>query len=332
MNWLDTTRADRFAFEMVDPHDIASSRGFMSGYRSGGISEGYYTDVRNSASLDFVDSGYIRGSLIRIHHYVDAEDYHNVLGTFFVTDLVVTERNGHREETFKCNGLLQRALSHMTNRVLTFYNQTAMSAWDAVCDYLNIDYTANCSDSWLNSAISWDVGEGYMEVLNALADAMGARFDVQGDGTVVLTDYVAPSQKTPVMQLTDAMIAGQVSVSDMSFGKVNQVIVSYTDGDEVISGDAWLPSDDPASIEQRGYAVSEHVVADELSPQSKIGAQKAAQRLVGLLDDGLQYSMQTVYLPISCGDVVEYHGKAMLQSRDINLAPGMLCSCVFKEV
>lgn len=335
MNWLDTTRRDRFAFEMVDPHDLTSSRGWMSGYVSGGISEGYYTDVRNSANLDFVDSGYIRGSLIRIHHYVDEEGYHDVLGTFFVTDLVTTEGNGRVRETFTCSGTLQRALSHMTNRVLSFYNQTAISAWDAVCKYLGIDYIVDGAtpDSRISTPISWDVGEGYMEVMNALADAMDARFEVRGDGVVVLSPYIYPSQKSAMFELTDLMVSGDVSTSDASYGKVNQVIVSFSEGDAVISGDAWLPSSDPASIEQTGYAVSEHVQVDELSPASKTGAQMAAQRLVGLLEDGLQHQMTTIYLPIRCGDVLSWRDRrVMLQSRDINLSPGMPCSCVFKEV
>ena len=335
MNWLDTTRRDRFGFEMVDPHDLTSSRGWMSGYMSGGISEGYYTDVRNSANLDFVDSGYIRGSLIRIHHYVDAEGYHDVLGTFFVTDRVTSEHDGKVWETFTCSGMLQRALSHMTNRVLTFSNQTAISAWDAVCRYLGIDYIVDGAtpDSRISSPISWDVGEGYMEVLNDLADAMGARFDMRGDGTVVLSPYIAPSQKTAMFELTDLMVEGEITTNDGSYGQVNQVIVSATDGDTVISGDAWLPSSDPASIEQTGYAVSEHVVMDDLSPMSKIGAQRAAQGLIGLYDGGLQRSMRTVYLPIRCGDVLSYKdSNVMLQSRDINLSPGMVCECVFREV
>lgn len=332
MDWLDTTRRDSFSFEMLDPHDF-SSRGWMQGYISGGISEGYYTDARQSASLDFVDSGYIHGSLIRVHH--SAEGYENALGTFMVTDLSVTESNGRRFETFSCNSVMQRAISHLTNRVLTFWKQTASSAWNAVCEYLELRtiIDGSCPDSWLSSPVSWDVGEGYTEVMNALADAMGARYELDGDGNVLLSAYVSPSYKTPMFELSDEYISGAISITDRNYGKTNQMIVSHTDGDYVIAGDAWLPSSDPSSYEQTGYAVSEHRVADELSPNSKLGAQREAQRLLDMVEGGKQYSMTTLYVPIRCGDVVSRDCKLlMLQSRDINLSPGMLCNCTFKEV
>lgn len=342
--WAGTRRKDRFTFEMVDPFDLSASRGFIGGVdlSSAEVTYGYYTDSRVSAGFDAVDPGYIEGSLIRVHHYVDEWDFYEPLGTFFVRE--AAQRRGCAEVT---SFSLASTLTRISDDFLVQHYAIPAGAYAkaVLADLLgryNVDHSisASCGDSRYAQAKVYEFGENVLSTVFEVCDKMRARLDVDGYGTATVSPYVPPSARAPVFTFSqeNGTIVGDIEETSDLYEAAGRAGVVAKDGDSEVSGYADVAASSPASYSRRGRRKTVIYREDELSPFTKGEAGARARRY---LDDGgaeaREYAFESVYVPMSAGDVAEIviggePRKAMLKSRSVGLSPGMTCRNTFKEV
>lgn len=346
-DWKDTTRLDRFAFEMLDPNDLSTSRGLLDGVvpRDSRLIFNYYSDTRVSGNLKVVSGNYVEDSLIRIHHYVDAWDYHDELGTFFVNRDEAVSKSGAEVVNMKLSSMLTRISA---DRFTWHYAIPAMRYSKAVLadvfDRFGVDFSiaASCSNARYGTAKIYEIGDDVLSAVFDVCDMMGARLDVDGRGVATVEPYIAPSAKSPSVvydaSAPDSIMYGEAKVTSDYFSVPNRAVAVYKDGDVEVSGYADVPSTSRMSRGRRGRRVTEVIDLDELSPATSAqAAQVARQRLEGIDDEQVEIEFDAFYAPMRTGDVATVRigskqYKAMLKARDVKLAPGMPTSNTFKVV
>lgn len=337
MNWTEAGRRDVFSFEMVDPFDLDASRGWMDGFVSGKVTQGYYTDTRYSAKLTFAGSGYIPGSLIRIHH--DAGTFHEELGTFYVIEHEVTFLDGEQVEDFSLQSTLARVSENVYGTHFAVSNKTNLQALAYALEREHFTYQILETCPVYNFATPrvYDIGEDVLSVIFDMADVSGCRVDVDPHGVI----QVIPSDvysRTPVFTFADdnGTISGDISseASDI----YNKAVVLYTAGKSEVCGGAELPSEHPYSYAQTGRKVAKVYRVNDLQPPNSAAAQRLAQRYLNEISTEFRtYTFESIYVPGRAGDIyaLRLDGETrfvMLQSRDIELSPGMKVKQTVREV
>lgn len=342
MDWTDKTRRDRFIFEMVDPFDLDSSRGYLKNVieGSGRITQGYYTDTRVSATIEVADHNYVDYSLIRIHHYVDSmsENYHNELGTFFVSSRTEVD-NQTNKETFNLTSMLDRisedALPY--NYVIS-KGKTAHEVLKDLFGKFNVAYSiaSDASNKTYTSTVVYEVGSSVLSTILEIADEAKLRVDVNGHGVVTVSNYVTPSSKTPIFEFnkSNGTIVGPVTKTNNAFDAVNRVIVTSSKDDKTVVGYADVEDSSKIAYSKLGRRNASVEQISDLSPFTDQQAKNEAQKSIKDFDqDPSEYTFQGLYFPSNTGEAILINDvKTMLQTRDINLSAGMVCDYTLKEV
>lgn len=342
MDWTSTDRKDAFLYELIDPFNLGQVRGSLTGVVDGEITYGYYTDTRTSATIKIpqANTGWIENSLVRISHVVSKENYMNRLGTFFVSD--ITRSYEHGIWVYEFN--LASTLSRLEDDVLVNNKTCGKGSFsrDALKDIFRscgATYTMNDGlfTHKFGSAVVYEAGQNLLTTAYDIADRMGARLEVNGDGTISVEKYVSPSNKTSTMLISGNMIVGEVTKTDKFYSVPNRSIVIFKDNDKQISGYADLGSSSVMSYGRRGKRVVEVQNISEMKPKTQARANELAKANLNKSPNVTTYDMKTLYIPIRTGTVctLEFGSnrpKCMLQSRNIALRPGMLCSDVWREV
>lgn len=346
MDWMDATRIDKFSFEMIDPFDLDESRGYLDNVKSGSatITKGYYTDTRVSAKLTAVNHNYIYGSLIRIHHFVDEYDYHNELGTFFVSSRSGNVNNAN-EENFTLTSMLDRiAEDSLPWNYSINVNQTSNAVLADLFNKFNVTYrlASGCPNYTYRTAKVFEVGENVLSTIFEIVGDAGARIDVDGHGVVVVSKYIAPSTVEPNFEFNthNGTITGGITKTNNPFDAVNRVIVEATEDDSKVSGFSDIDNSSSISYNKLGRRKTETYSVDNLSPFTGSQATVKAKSLLSSYEqDPAEYSFNGVYIALETGktayistdDDKEAH-KAMLKSCDIPLTQGLVTKYTFKEV
>ena len=326
-----------FSFEMVDPFDLDASRGWMDGFVSGHITQGYFTDTRYSAKLEFVNPGYIDGSLIRIYHH-DGETSEE-MGTFYVISHEPSFIDGQTVESFELQSTLARVSENVYASHFAFSDKTNLDALALALGREGFTYEilATCPVYNFRGTRVYEIGEDVLSVIFDIADVSGCRVDVDPHGVI----EVIPSDinsRTPVFEFADdnGTISGEVSAETLE--TYNKAVVLYTSGNTEVCGSAELPSTHKRSYAQTGRKVAKVYRVTDLSPQTSAAAQKIAQQYLNLIsDESRTYTFESVYVPGRAGDIyaLTLQGVTrfvMLQSRDIPLSPGMKVKQTVREV
>lgn len=346
MDWFDATRIDRFSYEMIDPFDLDESRGYLENVKngSGSITVGYYTNTRVSAKLSAVNHNYIYGSLIRIHHYVDEYDYHNELGTFFVSSRNPNRTNA-TEESFSLTSMLDRIAEDSLPWNYTInVNSTSQAVLSDLFNKFNVTYrfASGCPNYAYRTAKVYEVGENVLSVIFEIVGDSGARLDVDGHGVVTVSKYVAPSTIEPKYEFNpyNGTVSGGISKTSNPFDAVNRVIVEANQDDRKVNGFSDIDNSSPLSYNKLGRRKTETYSVDNLSPFTGSQATVKAQSLLsGYEHDPAEYSFNGLYMAIPSGSTAyismeegEEPKKAMMKSCDIPLTQGMVTKYTFKEV
>lgn len=345
MDWYDKTRQDRFIFEMVDPFDLDKSRGYLDNVivDSCQITQGYYTDTRISAKLEVADHNYIDYSLIRIHHYVDNESFHEELGTFFVASRTRDE-NQTNKESFTLTSMLDRISDDvLTYNYVVAQNKTAHEVLKDLFEKFSVPYSLEpgINNKTYTSSTVYEVGSSVLSTIFDIASDAKLRIDVNGHGVAIVTNYVEPKSKTSVFDFNfqNGTINGEVSKSNNPFDAVNRVLVVSSQSDQSAIGYSDVDEASKIAYGKLGRRnVSVEQISD-LSPFSNAGATEKAKTLMGDYEqDPAEYTFSGLYFPSNVGEVVTIalrNGepvKAMVKNRDINLSAGMICDYTLKEV
>lgn len=315
MDWHNQERKDRLVFEMIDP-DLVTSRGELEGVIRNGssLTKAYYTDTRVSGSLKLIDSNYIENSLIRIHHYVDSENYHDVLGTFF-TDMGELDYEhgvwggtiplkstlfGLQEDSFKQNYVIP-AGAYTKDRLADIFRLTNRP-YEILSTVSNTKYA---------SSVCYLAGENILSKLFEICDKSNATLDVDGNGNVIVKPYINPSSLTPIFDYdfdaSDSMIVGSVSFSDGRAAMPGSVVVTYKSGDTEISAYATAPASAYSAPARRGYTKTDVHSLSDMSPQTKQQAQQLANLYLNkALNTSDEFSFKSLYVPLNQGDAVNF--------------------------
>ena len=317
-DWASGEIGHRLVVEMVDPIDHASVRGALQ-VSGGKVSWDAYSDTRASATIDVVDwSAYVPGSWLRVVHEVPAFGWSETLITGFVwDDGSPTTRSGGTSSSPSVMSAMKALQTDLMPCPMTVAEGgTASEAIAAVCgkDVPRRPYRIlpGFADRRFTATRTYDVGDARLKILFDLCDACGARMDVDGDGTVTFARYVAPSGREPVASITcdagDAVVLGSgIGRASSAAQDVNRSIVTWRDGDDVVSGFADVPETSDLAPGRRGYSVAElHQIDDMSEPHTAAHAAEMAAGFLGAGGSTVEWSISTMWLPVRAGDVVAF--------------------------
>lgn len=340
IDWKDPKRTDLIHFVMVDPNNLDSVYGDLEDVQLGSstITYGYYTDTRYSSQITFLrDNNYVDNMWIRIIHEVPAQDYVNELGTF-----IPVSPNVNYDGTITKELDLQSPLWGLTDD-LTVSNFTIakntsyIDAFKRVCTTCNRPYLLeNPNDYKAQSAIVYEPGTSYLDILMDLADATNNRVDLNGHGQIIFSPLVDMRTLSPTWELDAddprSMIReGTVKMEPESEEIPNRIIV--INGSYV--GVADIPDGKEYSSSQRGYIKAESYSVSSVKSNSQ--AKSLAQSYLDSYTKITQWTMDTLYFPAKCGENVIFtiEGKrhiCMIQSIDPVNLDTMTMSITLKEV
>lgn len=341
IDWRDQTHRHRVLYQMVSQTNLDDVWGELEGVDPSGssIEAAYYTDTRTSGKLKVYGEGWVRGSFIRIIDEIPDLNYRNVLGTYIVTNDDAQLEGGmwcyelelhsmlkglsedrltqpwaiaKGASALDClKGVLLGSGMHSMRKVLGVLDKPS-DAHVEVDDSLAEDVRAT-------TAQIMQAGRSRLECLFALASMSHNRIDVDPYGHIVVSRRVNPGNKSPKFRIDlederGVSMYGTLSRSSDWLELPNVVAIEhkYTDksGEKseqrTIYGEARLSSSHARSTAKRGYSVVSFESAKEMAPKTPQRAHEMAkQRLNEQSTELVEWELQTVYLPIWEGDVVE---------------------------
>lgn len=344
IDWNDSARLDRLAFEQIDPNDLDSSRGWLDGAvrRGSSVTYAYYSDTRAGGQLEVADSNYVENSLVRVHHYVDAWGYHAELGTFFVADSDLSYRHGAYFGTLY---LKSRLAAMDDDRWTRHYSiargRYAKAVLEAIFDEEGLSHriAAGVRDYRYAAANVYEFGERVLTTAFEVCDKAQARLGVDGHGTVTVDPYVAPSARTPVWEYGPENVVGPVKVTTSALAVPGRVgVIHKTPDDAEITAYADVPASSPAARSRRGRRITEIVDLADMSPATyERAGQIARERIANATSEGAEYEFDALYSPRREGDAVELllggeRLRCMVKTLDVSLAPGLPTRVTLKGV
>lgn len=355
IDWSSPEVQHRLTVELVNATDHNSVLCPVELESSGNkISEGYYEDTRISASLSVIDWSAFDGyAWLRLTHSVDGTSYSETMLTGFVWDEGATVSRGVLTASpYVMSALKALANDYTTGALSVGQGGTAKSVASSVCRAAGrpIRFTGACPDFRFSDTRVWDAGTKRLDVLNDLADLMGARIDVDVWGSVVFDRYAAPSTREASMWL-DAETPSVVLSSDMKRSSdvhqtAGRAIVTWSgsegDGDARhdvnVSGFADVSSRSVFSATRRGYQLSDVTQLNDMAePHNASHAQQLARTCLPDETSGNEWDVELLWVPIHEGDVVMFRPsgmewrKCLAKSLDIDLNKWTI-SATLKEV
>lgn len=343
MDWRDRSRVDRFAYEMIDPHNLTNTRGWMRNVTSASITQGYYSDTRISGKLEGVDTGYIVNSLIRIYHYVDAENYVEILGTFFVNDLSVKVKGGLEIESFELTSMLTRISNDYLEHHYAYGNGTSyldilksmLTQWD-----IDFEVDDNVAHRYVSGSRLYECEDSKLSTLYDVCDVLNARMDIAPNGVVTIKKYILPSKREPIETLSTSnmTITSEITIDEPRYDAINRILCHYKKDDADVSAVADVSAEYVYAYANSGVRRTQKETIDECQQPYFQNLQQIAKNKLADLEGGSRTKeFNCVYFPCSMGDIVtlrdsEGTKKYMLQERDIDLKPAMPCAVKIKEI
>lgn len=399
--WTTSGRVDTFAFELVSPNDFNKSLGWLSGVTGGKLTFGFDTDLKVSGSLDISTTKFVNDCIIRVHYRPQLSEEQKkdiILGTCFAYTESMNFDKGRYYGTIE----LVSALARYTDDVLqttftigknkTYKNELArlLKKESSGGKY---KFNSDVDNKKCTSAVAFEAGKPTMDVIQAIADGLDARVDVNENGVMVFEKYFAPSKKSCTLKLP----TGQYSVTlpnieienartevpnriayhcEVSWSQKEYVLdkkgnkTKYTSGankgkyktktvnkKKTIVGKAQVASSSPYHYSKTGrwktqvFEYTKKLSASKMSTAAKREAQfaaikksadsKAATKLSSLTSNKKKYIIECFYLPIKCGQVVEFeyvasgislHVQAMVTNIEMNLSVGAKMKVTLKHV
>lgn len=321
IDWKDQTVRHELTFQMVSPQNIDKVIGTLEGVDLSGstLTASYYTDVRVSGKIKVDDGNWVRGSFIRIIDRVPEWNWTRELATCVVTDDDAERSNGRWVTTLTLQGMLKTLSTDITGGIWVM--SAGSNGLTAIRDILNARgckyRSTDAVGNRIGSTVTLDSGKSQLEKIFAMTTATGNRIDTDGHGTIVVSKYVAPARKSPVLSIdVDGNPRGiahdGLQRSSDYLSMPNRCIVSYnyseSSGNESqqrnISASAELPSNNPQAYQQMGYVIASVRQVNELNPATWQNAYDQAKSDLNKSVDLVEWKLTTQYLPIWEGDVV----------------------------
>lgn len=318
-DWGRGTTAHEMRVELVDPLNMETLRGGLSGLQaSGRLSLNYYGDTRAGLTLstavpDGETDGWDGTAAMRLVHAVG--DFEEELFTGYVTDTSWSDESGMRVTNYTLSSALYGLEVDMVGWPYTVgegaMGLDAMGRVFANCRSRPHRVLPGALDYRFGSATVYEADKSWLSVLIDLADRSGDRVDVDGHGYVTVGRYDPPSSRTPAFSLdTDdpmAVTTGSVSGSSNALEIPSRAVVHAKGRDDVeLTGWAYQPDTSPYTHARRGYNLDLFESVSDLEPFTQANIDALAQQRLrdnSTLTDSRDVSI--LYRPLSTGMVIE---------------------------
>lgn len=399
--WTTSGRADDFEYEMISTNDFSRRIGHLTGVTSGKLTFGYDTDLKVSGSLEVSSTKLIDDCVIKIHYkprLSDGQTRDIVLGTFFAYADKMKFDKGRYSGTVE----LVSALARYTDDVLqgnftigknkTYKNELKRLLKKEAAGG-RYKFGSDVSDKKNKSAKTFERNKSVMEPIQAIADGLGARVDVDNSGVMIFEKYFAPSKKTCTLRLPSGQYSVTMPGVEIETGKAempNRVVyycdvswkqreyvkdkkgnkVKYKSGKnkgkyktkkankkKSIAGKAQVVSSSPVHYSKKGrwvtqiFSYNKKLNSKSINTTAKLNAKfaeikkeaqsKAARKLSSLTSGRKKYVIECFYLPVTCGQVVEFeyiasgiklHVQAMITTIELDLNVGAKMKLTLRHV
>lgn len=399
--WTTSGRIDTFAFEIVSPNDFSKSLGWLSGVKGGKLTFGFNTDLKVSGSLEISTTKFVEDCIIRIHYLPQlSEDQKKdiVLATCFAYTDNMFFSKGRYYGTLELVSALARYTDDVLQTGFTIgKNKTYKDEFTRLLKKESsggtYKFLSDVTNKKCTSAVAFEAGKPTMDVIQAVADGLDARVDVDEYGTMVFEKYFAPSKKSCTWKLPTGQYSvtlPNIEIENARSEVPNRIAyhciaewsqkdyvldkngnkVKYTSGKDkgkyktktvtkkkTIVGKAQVASSSPYHYSKTGrwktqlFEYTKKLSASKMDTATKREAEfaaikkaadsKAATKLSSLTSGKKKYILECYYLPIKCGQVVEFeyiasgislHVQAMVENIEMNLSVGAKMKVTLKHV
>ncbi len=399
--WTTSGRVDTYEYVMVNPNNFNVPIGTLDGVTSGKLTFGYETDLKVSGSLEVSSTSMINDCVLRVYYkprLSSGQSKSILLGTFFAHADSVKFDKGRYTGTLELESMLARYTDDVLQKAFTLgKNKTYKSELKRLLASESpggkYKFDNNLSDRKNAAAQSFERNKATMEVIQAIADGLDARIDVDEQGAMIMEKYYAPSKKTCTLGLPTGQYSVTlpgVEIETANSELPNRVVyycdvswtervyvrdkkgskVKYTSGSnkgkyktkkvnkkKSIAGKAQVTAASPLHYSKRGryvtqvYSYNKKLASKSINTTEKLNAKlaavkkeannKAASKLSTLVSGQKKYSIECYYLPLKCGQVVDFeymasgiklHVQAMVTSIELDLAVGARMKVTLKHV
>ena len=399
--WTTSGRVDTFLFEIVAPNDFNKHLGYLSGVKGGKLNFGYDTDLKLSGSLDISSTKLVENCVVKVHYcprLSESQKKDIVLGTCFASVDKMNFDKGRYFGTIQLSSALVRYTDDVLQTSFTIgknktYKNELARLLKRESSGGKYKFDSNVSDKKCTSAKAFEKNVKTMDVIQAIADGLGARVDVSAHGVMQFEKYFAPSKKNCTLKLPTGQYSvtmPNIEIDDGKSGMPNRIAYhcevswsekvyvldkngnkqKYTSGEnkgkyktktekrtKTIVGKAQVKSSSPLHFSKRGrwvtqvFSYSKELSASKVNSTEKLNAEldkikkeannKAATKLSSLTSGSKKYIINCFYLPVECGQVVEFehiasgiklHVQAMITDIELDLSVGAKMKMTLKHV
>lgn len=315
--WDNPTLEHYFTVQMVDPNNLSTVRGELSGVEAtGSLSLQYDSDTRASASITTAvkqgsSDGWDGTAALRIIHHVGS-NYKETLFTGFVTACPWSESNGKHEVSYTLSSTLYGMSTHRLVYAYTIAKKgSGVEALKKLFEYGYRKYTLNNGvlDYTYTSAQVYSGDKDFLEVAHDIADTCNDRIDVAPSGYVTLSKYVAPASRSPKYYFSiydsDSPFYGDISGDDDKSEIPGRIVVSAKDSDNELIAEAEVSSTSIYSPSRRGYKVDSYysIDLDDDTTQAYVNS-LAKQYLEASRTPTYTMDVNMLYRPLTAGDIL----------------------------
>lgn len=335
--WLSTYYTPQIRVYMVDPHNLDTVRGELSGVTDCSLTFGYYSDTRVSGSISTVNDNYIGGSWLRIFVTIPEklamQDYTGVyeiatLGVQSFTSEMIPE--GGESRTYSLQSVLWMLSEDAAYTLFTIGANTPASTVlrniASICQK-EITFAPGFKDGWFGNPVAYERTDSYRSILSDVASASGNQLSVDSHGRLKVDPYINPSNREVDWSIdldseSSIVLEPGYSDTDQTGEAYNRTVVMATSNDQTIVAASDAPSDDPISSAYRGWTRTKVHQVSEMSPFTQWRAQQLTDQYI--YDDrntGYSRTCTCLYWPAQEGEILEwkqygYTTKYLIQTID----------------
>lgn len=353
-------RTNRFEYEMVDPFDLESSWGFVEGVRSCTVTNGYYTDLKQSAAIELSGSNLERNALVRVWHIAEqaGAEHRSELGTFMPD----TRRGEYRFGRVSGQASMYSTLYRLSTdkritdmgvstsqNVVGWIRQRVEGAGGTLWVDPDIDDARRFPEAW-----TFEYGKTLLYGVNQAASSIGCRIEPDAHGRVCLVRYQEPSARSVSLEIPSgaaSVVRPGVSMEEREI--CNRAIVKYQSGDETVYGRADLPASHPWAFERIGAWHPNVYTESQLDDTSQAALDRRAAEYLALnsavpeplAGAGMRpssWEIEMLYMPMRMGEIAacDYSDtdlggiriKGLVQQQEIRLDAAMLCKVILNAM
>ena len=318
----DWTRGDlghRLTVLMIDPLNLTTERGELEGVvRGGSYDLAYYSDTRMGAKVstftpDGPDNWDGTAALRLVHTVFDytGDLWSETLGTFYVTGRDWDVREGGYVTNYVLSGTMHGLETNVTPHAYTIAKGArALDVIKRVMTITSRPYYAEggARNYTFSGPVVYDAGTSYLSILFDVCNRSNNRISVVRDGRIVISPYVAPSQKAATFETVagdpHGMFIGPFSTGDAGLDLPERAIVSATKDNRTITGTAIAKSGTRMRHSRRGYGIDDFRSLSNMTPFTQRQADALAARYLASDDTEERTADHALrYRPLREGDI-----------------------------